>query len=268
MLIFEGPSCEGPAKATGTVAELESPGLSVRVPYETAAEFSALVETPYNESPCSEPITYTDTSEPPDKTPPPPPVLSSTAPASPAVDAHPKIVGSAEAGSTVRIYAGEGCGGSAVAVGTATELWSPGIIVSVTAGTTAKFSATATDAAGNTSSCSSPISFTDEVEVDHSKVNPESQPTDPTPPTTSSPTKRSSPVTKATSCTVPKLVGKTLARAKAALKGAHCSLGKVAKARQRAGKSGALVVASSGPAAGAKTAGAVSLRLAPRQIKR
>ena len=49
---------------------------------------------------------------------------------------------------------------------------------------------------------------------------------------------------------MPKLVGKTLARAKAALSAAHCSLGKVSRSkRKRRGER--LLVHSSSPAAGA-----------------
>ena len=72
----------------------------------------------------------------------------------------------------------------------------------------------------------------------------------------------------AKACTVPKLIGKSLAEAKGELKGAGCELGKVAKPSRRAkGKQGALVVAAASPKPGAKTSAAVSLRLAPRPAK-
>jgi PASTA domain len=68
-------------------------------------------------------------------------------------------------------------------------------------------------------------------------------------------------------CTVPKLAGKTLARAKAALKAANCKLGKVHRPRHLKGR-GRLVVKSSNPAAGAKPAsGKVNLRLGPKHRK-
>ncbi len=68
------------------------------------------------------------------------------------------------------------------------------------------------------------------------------------------------------SCKVPKLSGKTLGQAKAALAGAGCRAGKVSKPKARPGqKPPALVVKSSSPAAGATAAGAVvALTLGPK----
>lgn len=71
-------------------------------------------------------------------------------------------------------------------------------------------------------------------------------------------------------CIVPKLAGKTLARAKAAIKAAHCSVGKVHKPKRRNGeKPRPLVVKSSSPPAGKTlTAGSkVNLRLGPKHRK-
>ncbi|HEY5333712.1 MAG TPA: S8 family serine peptidase, partial [Solirubrobacterales bacterium] len=191
----------------------------------------------------------------------PPAPLLSTNPASPAADAAPRIVGSVEAGTRVKIFAGAGCHGAAEAIGTPAQLASPGIAVSVPAGTTKAFSALVeTRYAG--SPCSAPVSFTDPAPVD---VPPtitgplvDNHPSESTSPT-------SPPVTKAPSCTVPKLTGKTLTKAKSALKDARCPLGKVSEPKAPAkAKAGALVVAASSPAAGAKTNGSVSLRMTPR----
>ena len=69
----------------------------------------------------------------------------------------------------------------------------------------------------------------------------------------------------APTCIVPKLRGKVLWRAKAALKAAHCTLGKVRKPKRSAGRK--LVVKSSSPAAGAKPAnGKVHLKLGPKPV--
>jgi hypothetical protein len=168
-----------------------------------------------------------------DLTPPPAPQLVSTIPASPDLSGTPRILGSAERGSTVRIYPGPVCAGAGTPVapgvagatggsGTAAELASPGIAVGVPEGTTAIFSATATDAAGNTSPCSGSISYT------RLHANP-----------------------VVVACIVPNLIGKKLGRAKVALRAAHCTVGKVRKPRHRRGrKLGPLVVKSSNPAAG------------------
>lgn len=178
-----------------------------------------------------------------DLVPPSAPQLTGTDPASPNPSGTPRIRGTAEAGSTVRVYAGAGCTGTPVATGSAAELGSPGMRVEVSEGVTAAFSATATDAADNTSACSAPISYTRPPHGD--------------PP----PSVR---------CVVPKLAGKKLARAKAALRDANCAVGVVTKPRARKGKKlGQLVVKSSTPSAGQILAagGKVSLTLGPKPRK-
>jgi len=72
----------------------------------------------------------------------------------------------------------------------------------------------------------------------------------------------------APSCKVPKLTGKTLGQAKAALRAAGCSLGKVSAPKSKKGqKAPALVVKSSSPAPGSGASGAVSLTLGPKPKK-
>jgi hypothetical protein len=177
-----------------------------------------------------------------DVTPPSAPLLTGTDPASPNSSGTPRIRGAAEAGSTVRVYAGPSCAGAPVASSSAAELASPGFRVEVGEGVTAAFSATATDAAGNTSACSASISYTRPPHGD--------------PP-------------RPLGCIVPKLVGKKLARAKTALTSAGCKIGTVSKPKPRKGKGRrALVVKSSNPAAGAKSAsGTVDLTLGPKPRK-
>lgn len=178
-----------------------------------------------------------------DVVPPSAPQLTSTDPASPNPSGTPRIRGAAETGSTVRLYAGAGCTGTPVVTGSAAELGSPGLRVEVAEGLTATFSATAIDAAGNTSSCSASISYTRPPHGD--------------PP----PSVR---------CIVPKLAGKKLARAKAALRDANCAVGVVTRPRARKGKRlGQLVVKSTTPSAGTVLAdgGKVSLTLGPRPRK-
>jgi hypothetical protein len=169
-----------------------------------------------------------------DIAPPAPPQLTSTDPASPSESGTPRIFGVAEAGSTVKVYAGSVCGGVPVATRSAAELGSPGIPVDVAEGVTATFSARAIDAVGNTSACSAPISYTHEKRSTGGNVVP--PPADP-------------------KCVVPKLAGKTLKQAKRALKAAHCKPGKVSKPKQPKGKKRrVLVVKSSSPRRGAKPA--------------
>jgi hypothetical protein len=91
----------------------------------------------------------------------------------------------------------------------------------------------------------------------------------PAPVANAAPAPSPAPVRRAKACTVPRLLGRSLAKAKAELKGAGCRLGKVAKPSRRAkGKPGPLVVAAASPKPGAKTTAVVSLRLAPQPTKR
>lgn len=173
-----------------------------------------------------------------DVVPPLAPQLTSTDPASPGSTGTPRIRGAAEAGSTVRLYAGPSCTGAPIATRGAAELGSPGIRVDVAEGVTAAFSATATDAAGNTSPCSVPISYT------HAKA--------PVP-----------------GCIVPKLVGKKLKAAKRRIRAAGCEVGEIHKPKWAKGKRRrAFVVKSTNPAVGAKPAdGKVDLTLGPKPRK-
>ncbi|HWM62689.1 MAG TPA: Ig-like domain-containing protein, partial [Solirubrobacterales bacterium] len=93
-------------------------------------------------------------------TPPGPPTLSATVPASPANQNAPKVVGSAAAGSTVRIYTTSDCSGSPLATASAATL-TTGIEVAVADNTTTNFRATATSAAG-TSTCSAPLAYVED----------------------------------------------------------------------------------------------------------
>ncbi|MGC1164989.1 MAG: hypothetical protein WA862_02670 [Solirubrobacterales bacterium] len=94
---------------------------------------------------------------------PPPPKLERTDPPSPAASTVPKIIGSeAEAAASIKLYETEDCSGEPVATGDAEELADPGIAVSVDAGTSTSFRATA-EAEGFVSTCSAPISYKQEA---------------------------------------------------------------------------------------------------------
>ncbi len=85
-------------------------------------------------------------------------------------------------------------------------------------------------------------------------------------PTPASPPGNAGATVKRPTCKVPKLVGKTQGQATAALKAAHCTLGKVTKPRTRKGqRPPTLVVKSSSPGVGAQPAsGKVDLTLGPK----
>ncbi len=180
--------------------------------------------------------------------------LAST-PASPSSSLTPRIAGTAEAGSTVRLYDNATCTGLSRATGSAGTFASPGLQITVVAGSTTTVYATATDAAGNTSGCSTSkatYQHADDLVGDPGpRTDPDAGHGDPP---------------AHLICTVPKLAGKTLARAKDALNAAGCKLGKVLRPRWTSRKGPRpLVVKSSTPAAGAVSEnGEVSLRLGPK----
>jgi hypothetical protein len=244
--IYSTPNCTG-AFVSGSAAQLANPGIHVTVPHEATVEFSAnAIDPAKNVSGCSTPAVKYQQKD--DKEPPLAPQLTATNPSSPGASATPQILGVAEPKSMVRLYSNEACVGTPVAAATAEALTSPGIPVSVPSATTVTFWATATDAAQNVSPCSSPISYTNS-----SLIEPIVKPPTQDPPAS-------------TSCTVPKVAGKTLAQAKAALSRSICKTGKVTKPKVQPGKKlGALVVKSSSPAAGAVAAsGVVTLKLGPK----
>lgn len=118
----------------------------------TTTIYAKATDAAGNASACSSSFaTYVE-----DSTAPTAPTVSSTSPPSPANGANtsPTVNGSAETGSTVKIYSTASCTGAPAATGTATS-GAFNIAVSVSANTTTTFKATATDAAGNTSACSS-----------------------------------------------------------------------------------------------------------------
>lgn len=86
---------------------------------------------------------------------PPTPALTGTNPPSPNASTAPAVIGQAEEGTSIKIYATSDCSGATVGAGTPLELATSGITIPVEAGTTTTFHATATDANGDTSACSS-----------------------------------------------------------------------------------------------------------------
>ena len=97
-----------------------------------------------------------------DVTPPPPPVIAATIPPSPANVNTPQVVGSAEAGSTVRIYATPTCDGAALGSATAGPTGAFAVPVTVADDTPNLLFATGTDVANNTSACSEGVLYVED----------------------------------------------------------------------------------------------------------
>ena len=96
-----------------------------------------------------------------DTTAPDAPALSATLPPSPASDNAPRVIGSAPAGTTVKLYSGVDCSGTPIATVSPAEL-AAGISVTVLDDSATSFRATATTAAGNTSGCSEPLTYVED----------------------------------------------------------------------------------------------------------
>jgi hypothetical protein len=89
---------------------------------------------------------------------PDPPTLTATNPVSPAPGTSPQVLGEAATDSFVKLYTTPDCSGEPVATGTAAELRSPGLAVSVSPESLTSFRATA-EAEGFISACSQPLSY-------------------------------------------------------------------------------------------------------------
>jgi hypothetical protein len=94
---------------------------------------------------------------------PPPPTLEKTSPASPNPSTTLTVIGQAAAGSLIKVYKTTNCSGEPVAEGTAAQLASPGLTVTVPVapGSTTSYRATA-EAEGVVSACSASISYKQE----------------------------------------------------------------------------------------------------------
>ena len=151
MRLYSTAGCTGSPAATGTAAAFASPGLTVTVAAGSTTTFRATAtDAAGNVSACStSSLTYVH-----DSTAPTPVVLTGVTPAPTNTSTTPAVKGTAEAGSTVKLYSNAGCTGTPAATGTAAAFAASGLTATVVLGSTTTFRATATDAAGNTSACS------------------------------------------------------------------------------------------------------------------
>jgi hypothetical protein len=143
--------------ATGTAADFSDDGLSLTAPADATTSYYASATDPSdNVSPCSDAAEFTN-----DQTPPAKPTLTTT-PASPSQSTAIAIKGTAETGSTVKLYSTNNCTGTP-ATGSGANFASPGFSVTVAQNSTTSFSVTATDAAGNSSACSDSVTFVNDT---------------------------------------------------------------------------------------------------------
>jgi Ca2+-binding RTX toxin-like protein len=150
VTLYTDSNCTGTVVTSGTAVAFASPGFAVTIPDNTTRTYYATgTDADGGVTPCSAGLTYVEDSEPPA-----PPVPDATTPSSPANDNSPKVKGTAEPGSTVKIYTDATCTGVIAVQGAASTFASPGLTAGVPDDMPTTFYATATDAAGNTSGCS------------------------------------------------------------------------------------------------------------------
>ncbi len=161
--IYGDATCTDTVLGNGSAADFNgATGITAAVAGDQTTDLRATAtDAAGNASPCPSPFAYTE-----DSTPPVAPSITDTDPNSPANDNNPEIKGTAEAGSTVRLYTTSDCSAAIAASGTASAFSSPGLTVTVAASSSTTFRATATDAAGNLSPCSSGLTYVEIAPVD------------------------------------------------------------------------------------------------------
>jgi hypothetical protein len=167
--VYDDPSCTGNLLGSGPRGFLVAGALELSLPENTATDLHAkAIDGAGNESGCSSPaLTYVE-----DSVAPPEPTGLATNPLSPSGDPEPEVMGTAVAGTTVKVHGAAGCLGPVLASGGAAAFGSVGIPVDAQTDATTTFTATATDPAGNSSPCS-----TSSVDYQHSSSPPPPVPT-------------------------------------------------------------------------------------------
>ncbi len=155
VTLYGLPSCAGPALATAVASAQGTVSWPVTVAANQLTTFSATArDAAGNLSTCSNALGYQH-----DSLPPAAPVLTATTPGSGSNVLTPTVLGTAEPGATVTVYATANCAGAPLP-GVATQANGAFLVVGAARpNTTTPFTATATDAAGNTSPCSAPLTY-------------------------------------------------------------------------------------------------------------
>jgi hypothetical protein len=200
--IYTDPKCEGTPIATGTFAELKSPGIQVIVEEDSTTTFYASqteVEDPFETSDCSTPgLTYYqgEAVDPPDEEEPPtgggenPPAgggsgggsgngpgVSPVAPVAPRIHVEPsnranlntpRIAGSAAGAERVRIFVSARCGGAPITETSGAEL-AAGVAVRVADDSETAFSALSLSG-GVKSECSPSTTFIEDSTAPRTRI--------------------------------------------------------------------------------------------------
>ncbi|MBI3072130.1 MAG: hypothetical protein HYY84_08415 [Deltaproteobacteria bacterium] len=149
--IYSSGTCDGGVLATGTASDFVDGGIALAVVDDASVTlYASATDDAGNVSGCSlAGFLYIEDSQPPAA-----PTGLATNPTSPANNNAPKVSGSAEAESTVRIFSDSLCDGGLAATGSAVDFADGGFTIAVPDDASVNFYATATDLAGNVSGCS------------------------------------------------------------------------------------------------------------------
>ncbi|MFN7133099.1 MAG: Ig-like domain-containing protein, partial [Myxococcales bacterium] len=154
--VYDG-GCDGALLGTSAADANGAFVLRVKVADNRAYSFFAsATDAQGRNSPCSEPLQYVEDS------------IAPGAPAWPAAalppanENAPELTGTAEAQAKIRLYAAPGCSGAIVGEGLALADGTFQVKAQVGDDSTTDFSATATDAAGNVSTCSAPRRYVED----------------------------------------------------------------------------------------------------------
>jgi hypothetical protein len=171
--LYASSTCTGSPVETGSASSFAS-GFAVTTPSNASTSYAATAtDAAGNTSDCSDSVSFTH-----DSTPPPAPSALAVDQKSPSTSTALKVSGQAEAESTVRLYDNSSCAGTQLASGSAAD-FAVGFAVTAQQNASTSFAATATDAAGNTSACSDPVSFVNDTTAPATPPAPSSNVTSP-----------------------------------------------------------------------------------------
>lgn len=154
--LYTDSTCAGSVVGSGTASSMGGFSVMGTARANTTTTFYArATDAVGNVSPCSAGWSYTH-----DGVAPAAPVLTATNPVSPGTTPQPAFQGTAEPGATVRLYTTNTCTGTVAASGTADSSGGFSLLVTVAANATTTVYASATDAVGNVSACSTGLDYT------------------------------------------------------------------------------------------------------------
>ncbi|HEY3353456.1 MAG TPA: Ig-like domain-containing protein, partial [Polyangia bacterium] len=157
--IYVGAGCPGSRVATGTADGTGTFAITVSVANNAQTDFYARgVDAAGNVSTCSVAgFSFVEDSATPTV-----PAVTGTLPPSPSNDTNPTVIGTADPGVTVRLYADGACAGAVLGTGITNGSGGFSIAVVVPVDHTTTIYATATDVATNTSACGGGLGYTED----------------------------------------------------------------------------------------------------------